>query len=209
MTHTAAHLTEALLAGDTEAVRGSLTADGTVMITPEYLDGTLTTALAKIGDSWEGGTVSLSEIFLSAKTANAATSTLLTENFRPEQLSICVATFNDTHVLGKQIVVDLLHALGYTLTDLGICADVDEVVASAVREDPDILVLSVLMLRSALGIRQVRNRLAVEGLFPIIVVGGAPFRIDPDLGLEVGAHYVGRTASDVLKIMNTVQEELC
>ena len=94
---------------------------------------------------------------------------------------------------------------GYSVTDWGARISVAEVIDRVAREQIEVLFLSVLMLRSALLVSQVRQGLSQLDLHPLIVVGGAPFRFDPDLAQEVGADYVGRSASDVLPILATIE----
>lgn len=60
------------------------------------------------------------------------------------------------------------------------------------------------MLASALKIREVTSRLSGDGVK--VIVGGAPFRIDPELGKEVGADRVCFTASDAVKAIRELEE---
>lgn len=53
------------------------------------------------------------------------------------------------------------------------------------------LMLSVLMLRSALDVSRVRAGLRAGGRGVVLVVGGAPFRLDPGLAAEVGGRSRG------------------
>ena len=69
----------------------------------------------------------------------------------------------------------------------------------------EVLLLSVLMLRSSLRVAQVRERLLQVGWNPFIVVGGAPFRLDRGLAAEVGADFVGISAADALPIMGKIE----
>jgi methanogenic corrinoid protein MtbC1 len=62
-----------------------------------------------------------------------------------------------------------------------------------------ILLLSVLMLPSALRIRELKAALGNRDVR--IVVGGAPFRLDEQLWKEVGADAMGRDSSDAISIV--------
>ncbi len=59
-----------------------------------------------------------------------------------------------------------------------------------------LLLISVLMLSSALKIRHLREKLTEMALDVKIVVGGAPFRFDAGLWREVGADGMCKTASE-------------
>ena len=57
------------------------------------------------------------------------------------------------------------------------------------------------MLPSALKIKELRAKLDVAGLAVKLVVGGAPFRFDPQLWREVGADACGQNALEAIEIV--------
>ena len=117
--------------------------------------------------------------------------------------NIAIATYYDYHMLGKRIVYSMLRSCGYNILDYGRvdCASL----AKKVAEDKiEILLLSVLMLPSALHIKDLRKCLREQGKDIYLVVGGAPFRFDSELWREVGADAMGKTASDALGIVNSI-----
>jgi methanogenic corrinoid protein MtbC1 len=57
------------------------------------------------------------------------------------------------------------------------------------------------MLPSALRVKDVKQGFIKAGKEVKIAVGGAPFRLDPQLWKEVGADMGGRTASDAIDIV--------
>ena len=59
------------------------------------------------------------------------------------------------------------------------------------------------MFPSALKVREVTSFLTGTGTR--VIVGGAPFRIDPALGAEVGADRVCMTASDVIPAIHDLE----
>jgi len=59
------------------------------------------------------------------------------------------------------------------------------------------------MLPSALKIKEVTTSLAGKGVK--VIVGGAPFRQNPDLGTEVGADRVCLTASDAVTAIRELE----
>ncbi len=170
-------------------------------------NGLVIPTLVRIGSGWEAGEVALAQVYMSGKMCQQLIGDLPTPAIAPrtDQPTMAIAILEDSHVLGKQIVVQMLLSAGYSVTDWGARISVAEVIDRVAREQIEVLFLSVLMLRSALLVSQVRQGLSQLDLHPLIVVGGAPFRFDPDLAQEVGADYVGRSASDVLPILATIE----
>jgi methanogenic corrinoid protein MtbC1 len=71
-----------------------------------------------------------------------------------------------------------------------------------------VLLVSTLMLRAALQVRHLVRLLQSAGSPVRVVVGGAPFRLDPGLWKEVGADAMGFTASDALPLLERYVKEL-
>jgi methanogenic corrinoid protein MtbC1 len=79
--------------------------------------------------------------------------------------------------------------------------DVDELVERVITDKLRILLISVLMMPSALKIRELRNALDARGVQLKILVGGAPFQFDSQLWREVGADAMGLSAADAVAIV--------
>ena len=58
------------------------------------------------------------------------------------------------------------------------------------------------MLPAALRVREVISRLALLGSPPAMIVGGAPFRLDPGLWREVGADATGRNSAEAIELVD-------
>ncbi len=67
-----------------------------------------------------------------------------------------------------------------------------------------VLLISTLMLNSALRVRDLVDGLRAAGQDTKVIVGGAPFRFDPELWREVRADAMGYSASDVTDIVRIV-----
>jgi methanogenic corrinoid protein MtbC1 len=116
-------------------------------------------------------------------------------------------TLEDNHVLGKRIVYSALRASGYELGNYG-QMQASDLVRRVVADRLQILLISVLMLPSALHVKDVVGGLQ-EAKHPVkIVVGGAPFHFDQQLWREVGADAFGETATDAVRIVHQLMEEL-
>lgn len=200
---------EALLALDESAAAALLRRATGDSGGTDYLDDVVVPALVQIGEGWTAGRVSLSQVYMSGRLCQQLIEGdgAETQNLRPTQPRLAVCVLEDSHVLGKQIVVHLLRSSGYRVSDWGARLDADEVVRRATAEAIDVLFISVLMLRSALAVATVKAKLEDVDSDALVVVGGAPFRFDPGLGSEVGADFVGASASDVLPIMARIETD--
>jgi methanogenic corrinoid protein MtbC1 len=101
----------------------------------------------------------------------------------------------------------VLRASGFELLNYG-HMDVDILLKRAVEDDVKILLISVLMLSSALRVKEIRKGLDKQGSKMKIVVGGAPFRFDQQLWREVGADAYGSTAVEAVDIVHRMIEEI-
>lgn len=177
------------------------------MTIDEFLDEHLVHALTQIGEKWEKGEASLSQVYMSGKICEEIVDQLLTADeskiIKPIRLGIVV--LDDFHLLGKRIVYSIVRSAGYDIKDYG-RATVDEIIPKISEDQLDILLVSTLMLRSALQIETLKSQFIQKNIPTHIVVGGAPFRFDNQLWNQVGADNVGYTASDALRVINDYQE---
>jgi methanogenic corrinoid protein MtbC1 len=110
-------------------------------------------------------------------------------------------------MLGKRIVYSLMRASGFELFDYG-RMDIDELVERAIADKIRVLLISVLILPSALKVKDVCAKLKAAGAPIKVAVGGAPFLFDDQLWQEVGADAVGHNASDAITIVETWMGEM-
>lgn len=160
--------------------------------------------LAQIGCDWESGDISLSEIYMSGQICEHIICDLYDSaplnNLTNEPIAI--VTFNDYHTLGKKIVVSILKSVGIQVLDYGHGLTIDAVIHRVKSDNIKILLISVLMLNSALKIKELRSRLRMEKLDIKILVGGAPFIFDKNLWKEVDADAMGSNPADAIDIIN-------
>jgi methanogenic corrinoid protein MtbC1 len=119
---------------------------------------------------------------------------------------MAIAVFEDFHMLGKRIIFSVLRSSGYDLLDLGGGLHTDKLIEIVHKEKIKILLLSVLMLPSALHVKELKQKL--NGTDVKIVVGGAPFRFDENLWKEVGADAFGKDPAQAIQIVSQIMEEL-
>ncbi len=161
-------------------------------------------AMESIGKSWEEGRLSLSQVYMSGRICEEIMGRLLPERGagRGGGLKTALAVLEDRHMLGKRMVAAALSASGHSFLDYG-AMDGESLVKRAAEDGLDLLLISTFMLPSAIRVGKVRERLDSLGLPVKIVVGGAPFRLDPGLWREVGAHAMGGSASDAISIVKS------
>lgn len=170
----------------------------------EVVDALLVPVLARLGDDWCAGDVALSQIYLTGRICEELVDRLLPARGQgaapgrgPRQ---AIVVLDDYHMLGKRIVLSILRASGVVIADYGRLT-VPPLVERVIADRLENLLVSVLMLPSALEVKALRAALSRRGLRVRVAVGGAPFRLDPELWREVGADAVGRSAADAVGIV--------
>ncbi len=162
----------------------------------------ITSSLESIGDKWSEGEISLAQVYMSGRITEELVDSVLPPSKKTylEQPNIAITTLDDFHFLGKRIVYSILRSSGFKVMDFG-RTTVNELVKSLKENSIQILLVSVLMLNSALKIKELIERLDDQNIAPKIIVGGAPFRMDPDLWNRVGADGSGINASDAIRLV--------
>ena len=173
------------------------------------LEELVVTALDNIGSSWEKGEAALSQVYMGGRICED----LMSPYFPQSQTTsaappnVAIAVLNDHHLLGKRIVLSFLKASGIPVLDWGSCSE-DQLIERTLESRVQVLLISTLMLPSALKIGPVRERLRNSGFTGRIIVGGAPFRIDPTLAAEVGADATADNAMDCVKLVKRMLQEV-
>jgi methanogenic corrinoid protein MtbC1 len=126
---------------------------------------------------------------------------------RNNSVKLAIVVLDDFHLLGKQIIYAVLKGVGYQIIDYG-RMDVDELIKHVIEDNIEVLLISTLMLRSALRVKLVHEQLKWHQLKTRIIVGGAPFRFDTELWQEVGADATAADTRDLLPILDTMTKEL-
>lgn len=166
-------------------------------------------ALEQVGAAWQEGSVALSQVYMSGRFCEELVESALppSDPDRKHQPRSAIVVLNDYHMLGKRIVYSVMRASGFELFDYGHMA-VDELIERAVADRVRVLLISVLMLPSALQVREVCARLHARSPGIRIAVGGAPFLFDTQLWQEVGADAMGHHAADAVRIVEGWMEEM-
>lgn len=190
-------LINALISMDRLAVRELLSAPDSGSLQIQVIDTLVVPALEEIGRRWEEGTLAISQVFMAGIIIEESITVLFPKQDpkNKEKTGVATVVLEDYHMLGERIIAAYLIGAGYSPIRYG-RRDVQELLSLVKRDNIRYLLISTLMLPSALRIREVSSQLSGEGVK--IIVGGAPFRFDAELGKEVGADRVCFTASDAL-----------
>jgi methanogenic corrinoid protein MtbC1 len=148
-----------------------------------------------IGSLEREGGISLAQHYVAAQIADAVTSEMLTKFKHAPKVAghVIIGTAEgDLHSLGKRIVTGTLKARMIEVTDLGVNVAPERFVEEALAHDAPIIAISAMMVHTAQGergckrVRDILDEQHLGGKIKIIV-GGAPYRFDPDLYWNVGA----------------------
>lgn len=159
-------------------------------------------ALEQLGRDWEEGRVALSQIYMSSRICEDIVDRSLpaSDPDRKNQPRSAIVVLSDYHMLGKRVVYSVMRASGFELYDYG-RMDVDELVERTLADKIRVLMISVLILPSALKVKEVCTRLKAHDPEIKIVVGGAPFQFDQQMWQDVGADAMGHNASEAISIV--------
>ncbi|HOE40185.1 MAG TPA: cobalamin-dependent protein [Rhodoferax sp.] len=175
----------------------------------EAVEQVVVPALEQIGAAWHAGEVALSQVYMSGRFCEELVDKTLppSDPDRKHQPRSAIVVLSDYHDLGKRMVYSVMRASGFELFDYG-RMDVDALVKRAVSDKIRVLMISVLMLPSALKVREVCSALKKNGADVKVIVGGAPFLFDSELWKEVGADAMGSSASQAVTIVERMMGEL-
>lgn len=168
----------------------------------ETVERLIVPVMEELGAEWDAGQLALSQIYMSSRMCEQIVDRL----FRPGTACLkpgprmAVTVLCDYHLLGKRIVYSVMRASGYDILDYG-RLEVGDLADRIAADRLEILLVSVLMLPSALKVRELRTALEARQARVRIAVGGAPFLFDAALWREVGADAMGRTATDAVKLV--------
>ena len=198
----------ALLSLDRLKVRDILVEDSTSGDFISTLERIVVPTMESLGLKWESGEIALSQIYMGGRICEEIVDEILpqTTSKRVDDPNLGLVVFNDYHTLGKRIVYTFLRASGYEVIDYGQQSDIETLIKSLKNDNIKILLVSVLMLNSALHIKDLIEKIKQEKMNIKVIVGGAPFRFDKDLANEIGADAYATNASKVIDVIEKLKD---
>jgi methanogenic corrinoid protein MtbC1 len=170
------------------------------------MEAVIAPVLEAIGTSWQNGDTALVQIYFSSKICEGIVLKLFGESAHEfaSVPKIAVATLEDFHQLGAKVVRMSIQSAGQKVIDYG-RMDVAALAEKVSNDGTEYLLISTLMLRSALKVEELRKALDSKGCKVKIIVGGAPFRFDWSLWRKVNADFTA--ASPILALEFIKREE--
>lgn len=162
-----------------------------VPLTEVYVD-VVQRALHDVGRRWQRNELTVAEEHLATATTQLVLSVLheTAIDTAPSRRGTAVVTgvAGERHVVGATIVADVLEADGWDVCFLSTDVPAADVVATVEHHRADLVAISVTMRGCVPEAEDLVARLRRLGTSaPRIIVGGAPFRADPDLWRAIGA----------------------
>lgn len=167
------------------------------------IDALITQVLKDVGEEWVKGELAISQVYMSARISEELCEELFGHAEEDQgESTLAISTLSDYHQLGKRIMCSVLRASGYKIIDLGSGISPDALVELIIEGGIKHLLISTLMLPTALQVLDLRNALKARNYHLEIMVGGAPFNFDKKLHQQVGADAVGHSAKDAMEWIN-------
>lgn len=185
----------------------SLVNESLTTATPlEVFEKVVEPAMVRIGRAWEMGDLSLANVYMASRLVERLVDEHLVTGARTHtpHPPLAMAVLGDHHLLGKRLVLAALRMAGWAVEDWGVAMDPVILAQQAHERGIGILLISTLMDRSARRVAEVVRVLKSLGASTRVVVGGAPFRLNPELCREVGADATAPVASAVPGLLTSL-----
>lgn len=186
--------------GDKEQIKEKVDAALQEGIAPlTILNEALVKGIEVVGSKFESGEFFLPDLMMGSDAMQAGLACLephfATGEGRKKLGKVVVGTVaGDMHFIGKNIVVNMLQAAGFEVTDLGVDVATETFIQAVKEHRPDILGLSALMTMTLPKQIEVIEQLQEEGLRDkvFVMVGGAP--VTQEWCDKIGADAYGENA---------------
>jgi methanogenic corrinoid protein MtbC1 len=198
--HYRGELEAALLSNDQQAAEVLLLVTLNGMSPQDRIEKVISPVLVTIGVNWEKGDVALSQVYLSLKICEGLVTKMygIGEVERRSSPIIAIVCLEDYHMLGVHIVRMALQSAGLGVLDYG-RMDVESLADRLSKDHVQYLLVSTLMLRSALRVKKLREIMEARSNSLTIIVGGAPFRFDGSLWKKIRADFTSQSPLEALE----------
>ncbi len=179
---------------------------------PSAIKDLLEPTLDLIGKKWEAEQISLAIGYLAGKITEDTLSKALALQQSIPLLKGPVVIGNiedDFHTLGRKMVGIFLQTAGWKVIDLGNDVLAEKFVDTALENKAQVIGVSAMMFTTAQNILSVREEISRRGLNGKIklAVGGAVFKIRPELVREIGGDGTAANAVDAPSLFDRLWEE--
>ena len=198
-------LNEAVITGDAEGSVGAVKRGLEEGVSPETLlhEG-LISAMARVGELYEGGEYFVPEMLMAARAMDEALAVLkplLVDEARSTEGTVAIGTVQaDLHDIGKNLVAMMLEGSGFTIVDLGVDVQPERFV-EAIRQGADVVAISALLTTTMVNMKDTIAAIKDAGLGEKarIIIGGAP--VTPEFATAIGADAYAPDASSAVRVV--------
>jgi methylmalonyl-CoA mutase cobalamin-binding domain/chain len=175
----------------------------------DVINDVLEPALMKIGELWNKEKVSLAAGYLAGKLAEEILEKSLeevVESTESKGVAVVGNVEDDYHSLGRKLLSAFLRISGWQVVDLGNDVLADEFVDAALEHDAHVIGVSAMMFATAENIKLIRQELDKRNLSNNIklAVGGAVFKLNPNLVDEVGGDGTAANAAEAPALFDSL-----
>ncbi len=177
----------------------------------ETINSILEPALEVIGDQWDKEKVSLAAGYLAGKVAEDFLNTAVEKETLIKEFQGTAILGNiedDYHSLGRGLIKIFLITAGWEVIDLGNDITAESFVEAAITHNADVIGVSAMMYTTALNILAVRTEIEKQNLSHKVklAVGGAIFKVRPELVETVGGDGTASNAANVATLFKELKE---
>ena len=176
----------------------------------DIINAELIPALNRVGEGFEGGTVFLPQLLMSAEAAKAAFAVLKEKmdrsgEVREKKGTVVLATVKgDIHDIGKNIVRVLLENYSFEVIDLGKDVPPEKITDTVVEKKIRLAGLSALMTTTVVSMEETIRMLREKAPWCRVMVGGAV--LNQEYADMIGADFYGK---DAMQSVHYAQELFC
>mgnify|MGYP000917407268 FL=1 len=200
---------DAVLEGDIPGAPGLVRQALEAGIAPEtILNDGMIAAMAEVGARYECGDIYVAEMFISAKTLQAALNVLRphlrSANVQAKGKVIVGTVKGDMHDIGKNLVAMMLEGAGFDVLDLGSDVHPSKFVDAVNASSPDVIALSAMLTTTMPSMKSTIDALAAAGLRERVkvMVGGAP--VNQEYADAIGADGYAQDASQAAALAKSL-----
>lgn len=194
ITHQQNKLMDALIQADKETAVEIISEWARIHTFKNSLISLFQPVLDRFGELWYKGEISLAQGYVAGLIAEevfviaSESGEFKKEDVDKSKVAVIGNAEDDYHALGRKLLVTFLKMAGWQIHDLGNDVVAKDFVDKAVETDASVIGVSAMMYTTANNIRKIRDELDARNLTGKIqlAVGGAIFRLRPELCREVG-----------------------
>jgi methanogenic corrinoid protein MtbC1 len=168
----------------------------------------------EVGRLWQINRLSIAQEHYVTAATQLIMSQLYPRIFGTARVGRClVATCvgSELHEIGVRMVADLFEMAGWDSYYLGANTPVQGVLQALEERRPDVLAVSATLTVHVGQVRALIERVRAtdpsQGMHPLILVGGYPFLLSPELWRQVGADGFARDAQEAVRVANRLIAE--